>query len=563
MGSLVAALHDGFALESVSSPQRIMRVMRCADDLDITITVDAPDLHRTLASSLNPSVLAVHHDHLRGSHTLLADAATRRRVEHLATLIEHRLHSMGSRDQPTLPDARVPIGDDADLSLVAREINQIFRGSSAGHRWQGNAHTASSLPLHIYLDVLRDLDRLGWNRVLSITRSTAEKTSGTVHVVIELHDGASPHGQTHRLTLQLHTEHPRAYPTCDLDGIPALHSHQLRLARDVSLPSRLSTSNGLSTLVQAYTEAVQALTPFWVAWRVALKTSRLLVDPTSTAVPFLESAQSTSELDTVPSKMVSQENGGVLTCMGLRLALADYVTMDFVLLGLPTTTIASDGNSISENASHGAGRAKRIGAWTTCWGWRCTGSAHADHARENLRRSPIANSSTAGTPHHFRLTCRQLAQHYGLDGVFIHQLDATDPDKDVTAVWQEQWIRWLHLLLDPGMAKQRLTPVDHSPSGVPDDTVGNNDKFVCGICLVYLFPSEAEDGALSGSLGTTKQRGAPPDVPCHHCHQAYHAVCLREWLLSCIETIQPQQGSRLSGSCPYCSEPLALNDVKT
>ncbi|XP_024533515.1 E3 ubiquitin-protein ligase FANCL-like [Selaginella moellendorffii] len=67
----------------------------------------------------------------------------------------------------------------------------------------------------------------------------------------------------------------------------------------------------------------------------------------------------------------------------------------------------------------------------------------------------------------------------------------------------------------------------------------------CGICYAYKLPDE--DGI--------------PDHVCNNpsCGQAFHTICLADWLPLLPTTIQ--SFNVLHGTCPYCSHTLAVNSV--
>ncbi|XP_043697604.1 E3 ubiquitin-protein ligase FANCL-like [Telopea speciosissima] len=83
----------------------------------------------------------------------------------------------------------------------------------------------------------------------------------------------------------------------------------------------------------------------------------------------------------------------------------------------------------------------------------------------------------------------------------------------------------------------------------PPDIQKDNQKFECGICYAQYLPIDDDLGAKSGS---------GPDYTCDNasCSKAFHSLCLGDWLRSITTT--RQSFDVLFGSCPYCSEPVAV-----
>ncbi|XP_071708482.1 uncharacterized protein [Rutidosis leptorrhynchoides] len=83
------------------------------------------------------------------------------------------------------------------------------------------------------------------------------------------------------------------------------------------------------------------------------------------------------------------------------------------------------------------------------------------------------------------------------------------------------------------------------PSGVEK----NNQQVECGICYSQFLPIDDELGPKSGG-GT--------DYSCENntCSKAFHSICLGDWLRSITTT--RQSFDVLFGSCPYCSDPVAV-----
>ncbi|XP_062011040.1 uncharacterized protein LOC133727480 isoform X3 [Rosa rugosa] len=89
----------------------------------------------------------------------------------------------------------------------------------------------------------------------------------------------------------------------------------------------------------------------------------------------------------------------------------------------------------------------------------------------------------------------------------------------------------------------------------PADVEKNDQQVECGICYA---PSLPVDDELRGKSGTGT------DYICDNtsCKRAFHSICLVDWLRSITTT--RQSFDVLFGSCPYCSEPVAvkINSVK-
>ncbi|KAG9440033.1 hypothetical protein H6P81_020198 [Aristolochia fimbriata] len=85
---------------------------------------------------------------------------------------------------------------------------------------------------------------------------------------------------------------------------------------------------------------------------------------------------------------------------------------------------------------------------------------------------------------------------------------------------------------------------------LPGPSYGSKDEQVdCGICYAIYLPVDPELGVTSGSA---------PDYTCDNpnCRKAFHSLCLRDWL--CSITTTKQSFDVLFGTCPYCSEPIAV-----
>ncbi|XP_050374549.1 uncharacterized protein LOC126792102 [Argentina anserina] len=89
----------------------------------------------------------------------------------------------------------------------------------------------------------------------------------------------------------------------------------------------------------------------------------------------------------------------------------------------------------------------------------------------------------------------------------------------------------------------------------PVDVDKNDQQVECGICYAQSLPVDDELRDRSGT-GT--------DYTCDNtsCKRAFHSICLMDWL--CSITTTRQSFDVLFGSCPYCSEAVAvkINSVK-
>ncbi|PQQ09503.1 E3 ubiquitin-protein ligase FANCL isoform X3 [Prunus yedoensis var. nudiflora] len=84
---------------------------------------------------------------------------------------------------------------------------------------------------------------------------------------------------------------------------------------------------------------------------------------------------------------------------------------------------------------------------------------------------------------------------------------------------------------------------------IPPDVQKNEQQVECGICYAQSLPIDEELRHKSGT-GT--------DYTCDNtsCKRAFHSICLVDWLRSITTT--RQSFDVLFGSCPYCSEPVAV-----
>ncbi|XP_068344682.1 uncharacterized protein [Pyrus communis] len=84
---------------------------------------------------------------------------------------------------------------------------------------------------------------------------------------------------------------------------------------------------------------------------------------------------------------------------------------------------------------------------------------------------------------------------------------------------------------------------------MPPDVEKNDQQVECGICYAQSLPIDDELRDKNG-IGT--------DCTCDNtsCNKAFHSICLVDWLRSITTT--RQSFDVLFGSCPYCSEPVAV-----
>ncbi|KAM1048398.1 hypothetical protein ACFX15_027041 [Malus domestica] len=89
---------------------------------------------------------------------------------------------------------------------------------------------------------------------------------------------------------------------------------------------------------------------------------------------------------------------------------------------------------------------------------------------------------------------------------------------------------------------------------MPPDVEKNDQQVECGICYAQSLPIDDE----------LRDSGTGTDYTCDNtsCNKAFHSICLVDWLRSITTT--RQSFDVLFGSCPYCSEPVAvkINSVK-
>ncbi|XP_024971860.1 E3 ubiquitin-protein ligase FANCL isoform X1 [Cynara cardunculus var. scolymus] len=111
--------------------------------------------------------------------------------------------------------------------------------------------------------------------------------------------------------------------------------------------------------------------------------------------------------------------------------------------------------------------------------------------------------------------------------------------------WRRNCKRWMKDKLFTENLANLLEVHLPGPPGVEK----NDQQIECGICYSKFLPIDDELGAESG--GKT-------DYTCENstCSKAFHSVCLRDWLRSITTT--RQSFDVLFGSCPYCSEPVAV-----
>ncbi|XP_009338971.2 E3 ubiquitin-protein ligase FANCL isoform X2 [Pyrus x bretschneideri] len=84
---------------------------------------------------------------------------------------------------------------------------------------------------------------------------------------------------------------------------------------------------------------------------------------------------------------------------------------------------------------------------------------------------------------------------------------------------------------------------------MPPDVKKNDQQVECGICYAQSLPIDDE---------LRDKNGTGTDCTCDNtsCNKAFHSICLVDWLRSITTT--RQSFDVLFGSCPYCSEPVAV-----
>ncbi|XP_042495232.1 E3 ubiquitin-protein ligase FANCL isoform X1 [Macadamia integrifolia] len=122
------------------------------------------------------------------------------------------------------------------------------------------------------------------------------------------------------------------------------------------------------------------------------------------------------------------------------------------------------------------------------------------------------------------------------------------PDSIVDSMrkkWRSNGKRWMK---DKPFPENLVSVLEIVLPG-PPDIQKDDQKFECGICYAQYLPIDDDLGAKSGSC---------PDYTCDNanCSRAFHSLCLGDWLRSITTT--RQSFDVLFGSCPYCSEPVAV-----
>ncbi|GAB2279223.1 hypothetical protein Dimus_013873 [Dionaea muscipula] len=155
-------------------------------------------------------------------------------------------------------------------------------------------------------------------------------------------------------------------------------------------------------------------------------------------------------------------------------------------------------------------------------------------------------------------TCyRQIS--IGNDCSLILHLDASDPktipecrfvgsDSLVNSLrqkWRTNGKKWSK----DKTTTENLLSVLETRLPEPLDAERNSQILECGICYAAFLPTDEEAGA---------KRGSKTDYTCENanCGRAFHSACLGDWLQS-ITTTRRSYGV-LFGTCPYCSEPVAV-----
>ncbi|BBH05851.1 zinc ion-binding protein [Prunus dulcis] len=124
----------------------------------------------------------------------------------------------------------------------------------------------------------------------------------------------------------------------------------------------------------------------------------------------------------------------------------------------------------------------------------------------------------------------------GNDCFIVLSINAFDP-RSLPEINDKQFLENLKCLLE--------TQLPISP-----DVQKNEQQVECGICYAQSLPIDEELRHKSGT-GT--------DYTCDNtsCKRAFHSICLVDWLRSITTT--RQSFDVLFGSCPYCSEPVAVD----
>ncbi|KAJ7952701.1 E3 ubiquitin-protein ligase FANCL-like [Quillaja saponaria] len=113
------------------------------------------------------------------------------------------------------------------------------------------------------------------------------------------------------------------------------------------------------------------------------------------------------------------------------------------------------------------------------------------------------------------------------------------------SIWRRNSKRWIK----DNPFLENLARVLETQLLRPPDVPKNNQQLECGICYAQFLPVDDELEPKSGSA---------TDYTCDNskCNRAFHSVCLGDWLRSITTT--RQSFNVYFGSCPYCSEPVAV-----
>ncbi|KAM1315333.1 hypothetical protein ACFX10_018922 [Malus domestica] len=96
----------------------------------------------------------------------------------------------------------------------------------------------------------------------------------------------------------------------------------------------------------------------------------------------------------------------------------------------------------------------------------------------------------------------------------------------------------------------------------PPDVEKNDQMVECGICYAQSLPIGKSFSNVDDELRDKSGTGTDYAFDNTSCNKAFHSICLVDWLRSI--TTRRQSFDVLFGSCPYCSEPVAvkINSVK-
>ena len=93
----------------------------------------------------------------------------------------------------------------------------------------------------------------------------------------------------------------------------------------------------------------------------------------------------------------------------------------------------------------------------------------------------------------------------------------------------------------------------------PDPKVSADLNFQveCGVCYSYRRKGNASVGKKNIHVGAERDVSVHlPDFICNACGQAFHQLCVSEWLQSVPST--RRSFNMLFGSCPYCNAAVSV-----